>query len=42
MQRSTIMLITALISMVLLTACQTLPLNGPLPDGLAADKLGLR
>lgn len=39
MPRSTIMLITALISMVFLTACQTLPLNGPLPDGLAAEKI---
>jgi hypothetical protein len=31
------LLLTALLSM--LTACQTLPLNGPLPDGLATEKL---
>lgn len=39
MHRSTILLITALISMVLLTACQTLPINGTLPDGLVAEKI---
>lgn len=39
MYRATIMLIISLLSMVLLTACQTLPLNGPLPDGLKAEKI---
>ena len=39
MHRSTILLITALISMVFLTACQTLPINGTLPDGLTAEKI---
>lgn len=39
MHRLTIVLIAALMSLLLLTACQTLPLNGPLPDGLAAEKI---
>lgn len=39
MHRSTIMLLTALISMVFLNACQTLPINGQLPGGLAAEKI---
>lgn len=39
MRRSTIMLITALIPLVFLTACQTLPLNGQLPGGLTAEKI---
>jgi len=39
MQRLAVVLIPALISLLLLTACQTLPINGKLPDGLAAEKI---
>jgi len=39
MQRLTIVPLIALISLLFLTACQTLPLNGKLPDGLAAEKI---
>jgi hypothetical protein len=39
MQRTTIILIAALISLLLLTACSTLPLNGSLPDGLIVEKI---
>ena len=31
--------ITALFSLLLLTACSTLPINGTLPDGLTAEKI---
>lgn len=39
MHRSTSILLTALIALSFLTACQTLPLNGMLPDGLVAAKI---
>jgi hypothetical protein len=39
MYRSTICLIPALIALLLLTACQSLPINGRLPDGMTAEKI---
>jgi len=39
MQRLTLTLIATLITLLFLTACSTLPLNGKLPDGLTAEKI---
>lgn len=39
MHRSNRILIPVFISLLFLTACQTLPINGRLPDGLTAEKV---
>lgn len=39
MLRSTLLPLTLLLSLLLLGACRTLPLNAPLPDGLTAEKI---
>lgn len=39
MQRSALILVMALLAQLLFTACSTLPINGKLPDGLAAEKI---
>lgn len=39
MYRSAILVITAFISMLSLTACRTLPISGKLPDGMTAEKV---
>jgi len=39
MQRLILVPIIALLSLLFLTACQTLPINGKLPDGLVAEKI---